>query len=42
MAMLAAAGVPYGRWLRFSLWPLVLLAILGACGVALGIASGLS
>lgn len=42
MAMLAAAGVPYGRWFRFSLWPLALLAILGACGVALGIATGLS
>lgn len=42
MAVLAAAGVPYDRWLKFAI-PLFLgLFALGALAVAVGIAIGLS
>jgi uncharacterized ion transporter superfamily protein YfcC len=42
MAVLAAAGVPYGRWLKWAFpWALVLLA-LGAAAVLAAIAMGLA
>jgi uncharacterized ion transporter superfamily protein YfcC len=40
MAVLAAAGVPFGRWLRFALPLFLLLFLLGAVAVAAAIATG--
>jgi uncharacterized ion transporter superfamily protein YfcC len=36
MAVLVAAGVPYGRWMRFALGGLVLLTLIGVLGMFLG------
>lgn len=41
MAILAAAGVRYDRWLRFCLVPLAALLALGGVAVATGVAIGL-
>ena len=41
MAMLAAAGVRYEDWLRFSLPLFALLVALGALGIGVAIATGL-
>ena len=41
MAVLAAAGVRYDRWLRFALPLLALLASLGVFAIILGILTGL-
>ena len=37
LAMLAVAGVPYGRWLRFILVPMLLLSVLTVLGVIAGV-----
>ncbi|HEU4830345.1 MAG TPA: hypothetical protein VFT04_14220 [Gemmatimonadales bacterium] len=42
MAVLAAAGVPFGRWFRFVLPLFILLFLVGAAAVAVAIATGLS
>jgi uncharacterized ion transporter superfamily protein YfcC len=41
MAMLAAAGVRYEDWLRFALPIAGLLAVLAACAIGVGVATGL-
>lgn len=37
LAMLLAAGVPYGRWLRFAIPGALLVALVGLVGIALAI-----
>ena len=41
MAILAAAGVPYERWLKFCFAPLLLLFAIATVAIAVGIAMGL-
>ena len=41
MAVLAAAGVPFNRWIRFAVPLFLLLFLLGAAAVATAIAIGL-
>jgi uncharacterized ion transporter superfamily protein YfcC len=41
LAMVLAAGVPYGRWLRFAVPGTLLVAVLGMVAVALLYSAGM-
>ena len=40
MAIIAAAGVPYGRWIGFAARLFLVLFVFGLIGLGLGIALG--
>ena len=40
MAIIAAAGVPYGRWMGFAARLFLVLFVFGLIGLGLGIAIG--
>jgi uncharacterized ion transporter superfamily protein YfcC len=41
MAVIALAGIPYNKWLKFVLIPVMLILVLGAAGLLMGIFIGL-
>jgi uncharacterized ion transporter superfamily protein YfcC len=40
LAVLAASGVPYDRWLRFAAPLVALIALLGAAAIVVAVATG--